>query len=505
MSSYDELLKVYKEITLLNSLNSVLYWDTNTVMPPAALSYRSTQNQYLSNQVNSIWRSDRFTSLLKESKKLSNLDNFQTRNLSIIEEEHQRRNYLPKDLMSDISKQANTTLEIWKKAKHKKDFLIVQKDLKTLFELNLNYGEVLAKFYGINDPYEGQIRVREPGMSVKFISNVFNETKKFLVPLIAKTQQRALELDYDTSFLNRIVPKHVQQNVAAAICDYYHYDIQSNAANGRLGEVEHPLTMRLGPQDVRITVNYREHKFVDSLFATHHELGHAIDGLGANPKWEGLPVNSRRFPSIGECYSRFTENKIGKNINFWETFYPKFQQLTNGIFSDVDLDTFFFGTNMVNPGPLRIGADELTYLIHIIIRFELERDLFTGKLSISEAPQAWNELYKKYLNVEVKDDTEGIMQDLHWYSLYWAYFQGYALGDIFGSQLYYTLQKHVSLDVNLSESNFLPIKHWLTEHAFSLAGLHDPLPLIETICNDKLDVGYHKNYLEKKYNKLYDL
>ncbi len=288
-----------------------------------------------------------------------------------------------------------------------------------------------------------------------------------------------------------------------AISDIFQYPYRGSNAMGRIDEVEHPLTIGCGPKDVRITVKYDESNFTRSIFAGCHELGHAIDRLGRNPDWEGHPTNSFRTPSIAECYSRFTENKIGKSQEFWEGFYPTLQKLIGSPLKNIELDEFLLATNRIIPHPSRMKADEVTYLLHIIIRFEIEQMLFNGDIQIHELPQVWNQKYHDYMGVEVQNDTEGVMQDLHWYSTYWAYFQGYGLGDIMGSQMFYAMTKEIGdWRAELRKGSLKQGKEWLELKAFRLAGYFDPLDLIESITKEKLNPTYHVRYLKEKYQKL---
>ncbi len=241
--------------------------------------------------------------------------------------------------------------------------------------------------------------------------------------------------------------------------------------------------------------------------ATIHEIGHGLHGLQRKSEWNEQPINNFHFPSFGESQSRFLENHIGLSRSFWKGYFPLFQKGTEGAFNDISLDEFYPAINQVIPGVSRMRADEVTYILHIIIRFEIERDLFAGKITISDLPNVWNEKYNSYLGVDVPNDTVGVMQDLHWYSQYWGYFFGYAVGDIMAAQIVKVgLGKDLpNWQEELEGRNFSPIREWLQQNIHSLSARYDSLDLINKITGQPLTTQYLQNYLESKYIDLYEL
>jgi len=200
------------------------------------------------------------------------------------------------------------------------------------------------------------------------------------------------------------------------------------------------------------------------------------------------------------------ENIITSSEEFWTYYYPKFQKVTQGTFDDIDMNTFYSALNAVTPGFIRIQADEVTYILHIIIRFEIEREWFAGKITTKELPQVWNEKYKEYLGVDIPNDTLGLMQDLHWFSQYYAYFHGYGIGDLISAQITNTMSKRLpSWRDDILKGNFANIKQWLAENVHEKGGTHDGLELVEQITNEPLSPKYYKEYIEKKFSKIYNL
>ncbi|MFX1518175.1 MAG: carboxypeptidase M32 [Promethearchaeota archaeon] len=496
---YTDLLKKYSEIYLLNTLQGVLYWDLNTYMPRDALGFRTKQFNWLQQAIHKRWISHEFESLIKQCEEDQTLDDIQKRNVNLVRREYNDRTILPLELVGALASQSNKTLEVWKKAKASNDYQSVVKDLKTLFDLNLKRAELLARSKGFNDPYEALIDFREPGFSVKMLSQLFDETKSFLVPFVRKCCDSSVQPD------NSIVSRHVsirdQRTLVKDIAGFLEYSFNA----GNIHEVEHPLTIGCGPEDIRVTVKYEDH-FMSAISAAIHECGHALDSLQRKKEWIGQPINSRRSPSFGESQSRFLQNIIGKSREFWIFYYPHFQKFTNGVFEDISLEDFYFAINAVKPGLSRMSADEVTYCLHIIIRFEIERDLFADRININDLPQIWNAKYAEYLGVEVPSDTLGVMQDLHWFSQYWGYFYGYGIGDIMASQIVTALTHDLpTWRTSLQMGKFTPIREWLAHNIHQKGAQYDVLDLIENITGEPLSVKYFITYLKEKYSELYNL
>ncbi|MHA1201208.1 MAG: carboxypeptidase M32 [Candidatus Heimdallarchaeaceae archaeon] len=503
-NAYEELLKTYEEIQLLNSVSGVLYWDMNTYMPPAAVEYRAKQFQYISTKTHQLWVDEKISSLIESCQKDESLDTIQKRNIELIKRSYDNKTIFPTELVGRIASQSNRTLEIWKVAKEKKDFQEVLPDLEKLFQLNVESAELLAEAKGMNDPYNALIDRNDKGFSVDLLSKLFNEVKSFLIPFVKKCQDSDVKID--RSFISRNVPRAVQVKMVHELADFLHYDFSSNKANGRIDEVEHPLTIGCGKGDVRVTVKYHEDHVLSAFLAGAHEFGHAIHGLQGKTEWFNQPVYRVSSPSFGESQSRMLENIIASSEEFWTYYYPKFQKVTHGTFKDIDVNKFYSALNAVTPGFIRIQADEVTYILHIIIRFEIEREWFAGKVTTKELPQVWNEKYKEYLGVDVPNDSLGLMQDLHWYSQYYAYFHGYGIGDLISAQIANTMSKKLpGWRDNLLNGNFANIKQWLAENIHEKGGIHDGLELVEQITNRPLSTKYFTEYIEKKFSKIYNL
>ncbi|MCH8907038.1 MAG: carboxypeptidase M32 [Candidatus Heimdallarchaeota archaeon] len=493
--SYQKLMKLYQEFEMLGSINGVLNWDTETQIPSneKITNYRAKQYAYLESLVHDKWQNPEIQQYVSQLQSDDNLDLIEKRNIELIHRELLIRTKIPKDLVVKLSSQSKRTDQTWKKAKQKKDFSLVLSDMKDLFELNKQRGEIIGDLLGVDDPYESLIQTRDPGFTVDKISNLFEEMRTHLVPMIDKLTNKE---DF-TEIENIKLDKRTKAKIATEICNVYGYKADGKV-NAFIGEVEHPLTIGCGPYDSRVTVKYEQWEKV--IFSACHEVGHAIHRLGKDDAHDGTPINNYGSPSVGEMNSRYTENKIGKSRAFWEYFYPQMQKIASPSFDNIDLDTFYRFINRVEPGPKRMKADELTYGLHIIIRFELERDLFAEKISLDDINIIWKERYEKYLGVTPKDDTEGVMQDLHWYNVYWGYFQGYALGDLMGSQVHYSMeQANPNWEQELMNGNSGPVLDYFKEQIFSKGFMYDPMELVEKATGSSFSSDHLTRYLKTKY------
>jgi carboxypeptidase Taq len=349
----------------------------------------------------------------------------------------------------------------------------------------------------VKTPYEALIDNYEPHMSADTITSTFTGLLAGLKPLIAKIEDAKQPVA-----LKQLVPVEEQRKIAQLITQTLGYDTASPHAGGRVDETEHPFTCGYY-DDVRITTHYHPDDFTSSLFSVLHESGHAIYEQNINPDWVYQPIGSPCSYGVHESQSRFYENIIGRSSEFWTGFLPKVKLVAPSL-AKLKLEPFLEAVNRVQRSKIRIEADEVTYSIHIIIRFELERDLFEGKIKIDELPQVWNQKYKDYLGVDVKDDSEGVMQDTHWASGLYGYFPSYALGNIYDGQILAALTKaSPEWRSQLSQGNLQPVHTWLHENIHSKGDIVDPEDLITQATGMNMDSKPFITYLNEKYSRLY--
>jgi carboxypeptidase Taq len=392
------------------------------------------------------------------------------------------------------------TVNTWKKAKAKKAFNLYKADMQKLLDLNKQAAVILMKVKHTKSPYEALIDNFEPKMSAETITATFNQLLAGLKPLIAKVEN--CQTKPSTQMLSQIVPIENQRKITRLITQTLGYDTTSSTAGGRVDETEHPFTT--GYYDyVRITTHYYPNNFASSIFSVLHESGHALYEQNLNPKWKYQPVGSTCSYGIHESQSRFYENIIGRSSEFWSGFLPKIKQAVPSL-NNLQLNQFIHSINKVERSKIRIEADEVTYNIHIIIRFELERDLFADKITVKELPEAWNQKYSDYLDVKIENDSEGVMQDTHWASGLYGYFPSYALGNIYSGQITASISKDLlKWREKLTEGKLEEVNSWLKTNVHSKSDLFDPEELIKLATGTTLNSQPFLQYLNKKYGELY--
>ena len=503
-SNYRNLLEKTKNIATLGSASSILHWDMETKMPPRGIKLRSLQLAMLSRITHKMSTDPEIGHLLEEIMKhpeYDKLDSIHKRNVYLIKKHYDEQTKLPEELVVETTKQEALTVDTWKKAKAAKDFNKFKPELEKLFNLKKQAAEILMQVKETATPYDALIDIFEPKTSATSIDKVFTELRKGLIDILRKCEESPQQPD--TSILNRGVPIETQKKIGKMLASFIGYDIESAEAGGRIDETEHPFTTGYY-DDVRITTHYYPNKFASSIFSILHEGGHATYEQNLNKELMFQPVGDACSMGFHESQSRFVENIIGRSREFWTYFLPKLKTVTGNTLSDVNLDGFVHAINHVEPSKIRVEADEVTYCLHIIIRFNLERDLFADKITIDELPQVWNQSYSEYLGVTIEDDSEGVIQDTHWASGYFGYFPSYALGNIYSGQLLAQMEKEIQdWEEQISGGNFGNVKQWLVKNVHSVGNLYSPADLIKRITGTELTVDPYLRYLNKKYSGLY--
>ena len=506
ISSYNKLLEKTKDLSTLGSAASILHWDMETKMPPKGIKMRSMQLAMLSRIGHKMSTAPEIGRLLVATlthPEYGSLDLIHKRNLYLIKKSYDEQTKLPEELVVEISKQKALTIDAWKKAKAAKNFGKFKPELEKLFNLKKQTAEILMKVKETATSYDALLDIFEPKITTQAITKVFNELQEGLTALLKKCEIAPKQPE--TSILNRNVSTETQQKIGKLLAEFIGYDVTSTNSGGRIDETEHPFTIGYY-DDVRITTHFYPNRFASSLFSILHEGGHALYEQNLKPEWMYQPVGEACSMGFHESQSRFVENIVGRSREFWTYFLPQLKKMTGNTLSDVALDDFVHAINHVKSSKIRVEADEVTYGLHIIIRFNLERDLFADKISIDELPQVWNESYSKYLGVTINDDSEGVMQDTHWASGSYGYFPSYALGNIYSGQILSCMETDLKdWQSQLAMGNFSNIKQWLVKNVHSYGNLYNPPELIKIIAGKELTVEPFLNYLNKKYSQLYGL
>jgi carboxypeptidase Taq len=500
---YNKLLERSKELAVIGSAGAILSWDMETKMPPGAVELKSQQLAFIQkvgHQRLTDPENGRILDAIEKNPGYGGLTQLQKRNVHLARKAYDENTKLPEELVVEIARHQTIAVNTWKRAKAAKDYSMFKPDLEKMIGLQMRQAELLMPVKGAKTPYDALIDNFEPRMTADTITKLFDEMKRGLKKVLDKV---AAEPKPETEFLHRPVPVAAQEKIADSLAKFIGYDVKSDKASGRIDPTEHPFTTGYYT-DVRVTTHYHVDHFTSSLYSVLHEGGHALYELGLPRDWMYQPVGSSASYGVHESMSRFVENYVGRSGEFWTYYLPALKKLTGKTLRDVTLDQMVRAVNYVTPSKIRIEADEVTYGLHIVIRFEMERDIFAGKLTVDELPEAWNQKYSDYLGVEVENDSEGVMQDTHWASGYFGYFPSYALGNLYDGIWAQKLAKDIpDWKAKISEGSFKEVKAWLTENVYGYGNLYDPEDLVKHVAGKPLQVKPFTDYLEKKFKALY--
>ncbi|HMK95272.1 MAG TPA: carboxypeptidase M32 [Candidatus Limnocylindrales bacterium] len=501
--TYKKLLSLEKDSAVLNTAEGLIHWDMETMMPPAAVEQRSLQLSLLTrihHKMSTDPRIGKLLATIQVNPEYDTLGQVEKRNVYLINKNYREQTSLPEKLVGELARQEAVTVNVWKKAKAQKNFGLFKPDLQKLLNLSMEAAEILMKVKESKTPYEALIDNFESKMTADKITATFNQLQGGLKQLLSKIQSTRNKPD--TAMLHQPVPADNQRRIAQLLTQTLGYDTASPAAHGRIDETEHPFTTGYY-DDVRITTHYYADNFASSIFSVLHESGHALYEQNLNPEWKYQPVGSACSYGVHESQSRFYENVIGRSKEFWTFFMPKLKEAAPSL-ANLDLDKFVKAVNKVEPSKIRIEADEVTYNLHIIVRFEIERDLFANKITVDELPQVWNQKYAEYLGVKVQDDSEGVMQDTHWASGLYGYFPSYALGNVYSGQITSAVTKGLpDWRSQLASGNLNRLNEWLKINIHSQSDLYDPEELIRKATGRNLNSEAYLSYLNEKYGAIY--
>jgi carboxypeptidase Taq len=504
--AYGKLLTRIKDLILLQSVDALVAWDMETMMPPKAGGLRSEQLALLSSIYHRMATDKQVGKLVNElttKTKYDKLTHLEKRNVYLIKKSHEEQTKLPEKLVEEIARQQAIAVNTWKKAKAVKDFKLFEPQLEKLVSLKRKEADILMQAKQSATPYDALIDLFEPKMTANQVAPIFKTLQKELKNLLKRIEKSHIKPDM--KILKCPVPVETQKKIATTLTEFLGYDTKSPEAGGRLDETEHPFTNGYY-DDVRITTHYYENNFASSIFSVLHETGHALYEQNLKKDWKYQPIGMPCSYGIHESQSRLVENIVGRSEEFWSYFLPKLKKIANPNLNGLKLGLFLQAINEVKPTKIRVEADEVTYNMHIIIRFEIEQDLFSGKIEVDELPGIWNQKYKEYLGLEIENDTEGVMQDTHWASGLFGYFPSYSLGNIYSGQMMKSIDKTIpKWEEQLSKGILNDLKGWLEINVYSAGNEMDPADLMKKITGTSLEVTSYLNYLTNKYSNIYEL
>ncbi|MFJ7510276.1 carboxypeptidase M32 [Peribacillus simplex] len=493
-----EFKEYVKKISAYNEALELIFWDLRTGSPKKGVEQRSEVIGVLSSEVFNMSTSKEMESFISElSMEKATLS--ETTNKMVLEckKEFERNKKIPANEYKEFVILQSRSESAWEEAREKADFSLFQPYLEQI----VAYTRRFVEYWGYEGTkYNTLLDMYEPGMTVDILDSVFSELRSRIVPLvkqIAESEHRP-----ETAFLYKEFPKEKQHQLNLEVLKQLGYDFQA----GRLDETVHPFATGINRGDVRVTTRYDENDFRGAIFGTIHECGHAIYEQNIAEELTGTLLDSGTSMGIHESQSLFFENFIGRNLSFWKNKFSLLKEYAPEQFTDVTLDEFYRGINESKPSFIRIEADELTYPLHIMIRYELEKALFNGELEVKDLPEVWNEKYKDYLGIVPDNDAMGVLQDVHWADGSFGYFPSYALGYMYAAQIKQSMLKDLpDFDGLLEAGEIEPIRKWLNEKIHKYGKTKKPLEILKETTGEGLNVQYLIQYLENKYKEVYKI
>lgn len=496
-SRLNELKEYIKEIGYLMHAQGVINWDMETYIPEEAVQGRIEVLGYLYGQSIKILISPEMGACLNELSKEKDSLGFEDRRMvEEVKREYDNLTNVPIEKSKELQMACARSDAFWKKAKENNDYQGFKPYLSDVVRLTK---EIAAYKSHEGDIYDKLLDDYERGFTTEKLDMIFKELREGIVDLLHRIKKSNVVID--DSFFKKNFDEKRQDEFGKYVLEKMGFDFKA----GRLDTTVHPFTTNMGNKDVRITTNYEHPDFRSAIFSDIHEGGHGIYEQNSSDYLEQYGLGGGVSMGIHESQSRFYENILGRSKEFWTSLYPELQRVFPE-FKEVSLEDFYKGINKVEPSFIRTEADELTYSLHIIIRYELEKALINGDITLDELPDEWNKKYKEYLGVEPKNFSEGVLQDTHWASGLIGYFPSYALGNLYGAQLLNKIKSDIpNYEEEISKGNIMIVTKWLNENIHKYGKLYTPTELIVRVTGEELNPKYFLDYLNKKYSVIYDI
>ncbi|MGH7719059.1 MAG: carboxypeptidase M32 [Gemmatimonadaceae bacterium] len=498
--AYDELIARSREATLLASCADLLEWDQETYMPAGGAEHRSRQLALIAGMVHDRMTDPRIGDLLDEAARwdaVADPESPAAVNVRELRREYERERCIPRALVEELARTTAIAQQEWIGARKASDFARFRPWLEQIVALKRSEAEVVG-YAGV--AYDALLDDYEPGSTSAEYARLFDALRAGLVPLIQaiggasrRPRVEVLHREYPVD-LQRVLG----ERVAALLC----FDFGS----GRLDTSAHPFSTRIGPGDCRLTTRYRTDDLADGLLSILHEVGHGLYEQGLDPEHYGTPAGHAAAMGVHESQSRLWENRVGRSRGFWAHLFPLVRQLFSEALADVSPAELHFAVNHVAPSAIRVEADEVTYNLHTLIRFELEQELMRGDLPVRALPDAWNDRYARYLGGRPANDAEGCLQDSHWSSGLIGYFPAYTLGDVCSAQLYAQADRDLGgVEQQFERGEFAPLLEWAREKIHRHGRRFTAAQLVERVTGEQPDPGPLIEMLREKYGELYGI
>lgn len=489
----------FRETALLEATSALLEWDERTGLPARAGGYRAEQITLLSGMIHRRKTDPRMgehLELLAASPLAAERHSPVGAAIGRLRKDFHRNSRLPIDLVEATSRATVLGQQAWEKARASDSWELFRPHLQEIFGLRRREAEILQDHGSL---YDALLDQYEEGAKSEELTKVFASLRDELVRLVQDLQ--GSRQPPSGAAWQRSVAVDRQRQISRWIAERIGYQFE----RGRLDETSHPFCTTLGPDDCRILTRYQVDYFPSGFYSTLHEAGHGLYEQGLPTDWYGLPPGAYASLGVHESQSRLWENFIGRSQPFWQWAFPQIAHMTD-CWQGLDAQLLYRDANRVEASLVRVEADEVTYNLHILIRFEIEQALLSGDLPVDDAPQAWNERYKHYLGIQPPSHSDGILQDVHWSAGLIGYFPTYTLGNLYAAQLMEAMQRELGdLEPLIAQGEFQPLLAWLRENIHKHGGCFHPVSLIENACSQTLDARPLVNYLRGKLTPIYGL
>lgn len=493
-----KLLDHYKQISLLGKTSALSHWDLEVNLPVKAAEERAQQLAYLTSLRTDLWHASDFRAIIEDidDTKLNTEEKAIVRNLRYSAKYYYN---VPKEIIIKEAEVTSKAFVAWKRAKEENNFRHFLPHLKKIVELSLT----IANHLGYKEnPYDALLDLYEPGLTSQFCEKIFTKIQPELTSLITKIKKTKRYKEKSNLVGGEMYyPQQDQKQVAVYVLRKMGYDLDA----GRLDIAPHPFETKLGRHDVRITTRYHTTDFLDSLTGVMHEAGHAMYEQGITEEYTNTPLQGGVSLGIHESQSRFWENQVGRSIEFVKFISPVLQAFYHDQLGKTSIEELFAVVNDVRPGLIRVEADEVTYNLHVALRFEIENRLMNQKLKVEDLPEVWRAKMKKYLGIVPETDSEGVLQDIHWSQGSLGYFPTYTLGNLYSAQFAAIMKKELALEELVEQGDFSKILSWLRSNVHRYGSLYWPDELAVKVTDQKLSPKFYLDYIKAKYSKIYEL
>jgi carboxypeptidase Taq len=489
-----------KKMVSYSQALAILHWDMRTQAPRKGMEARADLIGTLSAEHFKLATSkelEEYLNELSEPSVLSSLDPITRGTVLEVKKDFDRNKKIPADRYKEFVVLTSQAETVWEDARANNDFAMFRPYLEKIVQFQLEF----IDYWGHGDnKYDTLLDMYEPGMTVAQLDPIFATLREKTVKLVAAIAESPNKPD--TSFLTKHFPEADQEAFSRFVLEKIGYDFNA----GRLDRSAHPFCTSFNPGDVRITTRFHPNHFNQAFFGCIHEAGHAMYEQNINPELQGTPMCDGTSMGIHESQSRYWENMVGRSLPFWKHFYADLVKAFPAQFEGVSPEQVYRAVNEVTPSFIRVEADELTYNLHIMIRYEIEKGLINQTMEVGDLPSIWNEKMKEYLGIVPPNDKEGVLQDVHWSGGSFGYFPTYSLGNVYAAQFAHVMRKEISgYDERIANGEFAPIRAWLKEKIHQYGKLKSPNELVQDITGEGINAKYLMDYLEKKYSEIYQL